>query len=77
MTDFSITPVFLTSLTLLTVEGGLMYCHFPSHPLFILSAAKNDERAGSRQPEANSRKPTAGSPLTLPLSHYPTSTLAH
>ena len=75
MTDFSVTPVFLTSLTLLTVEGGLMYCHFPSHPLFILSAAKNEERAGSRQPEADSRKPKAA--FTVPLSHYPTSTLAH
>ena len=61
MTDFSITPVFLTSLTLLTVEGGLMYCHFPSRPLFILSAAKNEERAGSRKPKAESRKPKAES----------------
>ena len=38
-----------------------MYCHFPSHPLFILSAAKNEERAGSRKREAGSGKPEAGS----------------
>ena len=58
-----------------------MYCHFPSHPLFILSAAKNDERAGSRQPEADSRKLEADSrkpeaAFTVSLSHCLTNTLA-
>lgn len=47
-----------------------MYCLFPSRPLFILSEAKNEERAGSRKPEAGSRKlesqqPTASQRLII------------
>lgn len=52
-----------------------MYCLFPSGPLFILSAAKNEERAESRKPTAGSRKPKAA--LTASLSHFPTVPLVH
>lgn len=40
-----------------------MYCLFPSRPFFILSEAKNEERAGSRKLE--SQQPTASQRLII------------
>ena len=42
-----------------------MYCLFPSRPLFILSEAKNEEWAGSRKPEAGSRKANSRQPPSV------------